>query len=422
MVLAKALGACVMGNRRIARNDRSGECSRMNETSYTGLRVAVIGRLAAMSRQELQNQLAERGLFLISDLTDDPDWIVFGEYDLAWADDARLAPLLGKPSPPEVISESELWRRLGLIPPRSDAGTLFTPAMIADLVKVPVREVRRWHRLGLLTPVQVVHRLPYFDYEGLLDARRLAQLRESGISAHRMNKLLANLCRAIPRWRERFRQLALVVSGRTVFFQSGNKLIDHRGQLQLNFDASDGDLGVLADAPSILAIPEHVHEDRPAQSFSEIMELAELAESRSEWEKAAELYRAALAIGGPNAEVCFRLADVLYQMGDLNGARERYFMAVELDEDYIEARLNLGSVLAELGHTDLAISAYRGTLATYPDYADAHLLLARLLDDLGQHEEAVQHWQRFIMLAPESPWVSYACDRLAASGHGTSAS
>ena len=388
----------------------------MNETSYAGLRVAVIGRLAAMTRQELQNRLAERGLFLISDVTDEPDWIVFGEFDLAWADDARLAPLLGKPAPPEVISESELWRRLGLTPPQSETKSLFTPAMIADLVKVPVREVRRWYRLGLLTPVEVVHRLPYFDYEGLLDARRLALLRQSGISAYRMSKILANLCRAIPRWKERFRQLSLVVSGRTVFFQSGNKLIDHRGQLQLNFDASDGDHGEWDDAPSILAIPARIEVDRPAQSLSEIMELAELAESRSEWEKAAELYRAALAVSGPNPEVCFRLADVLYQMGDLNGARERYFMAVELDEDYIEARLNLGSVLAELGQTELAISAYRGTLATYPDYADAHLLLARLLDDLGQHEEAVEHWQRFVMLAPESPWVPYACDRLAASG------
>lgn len=392
----------------------------MNETSYAGLRVAVIGRLAAMSRQELQNRLAKKGLFLISDLADDPDWIVFGEYDLAWADDPRLAPILGRPSPPEVIPESELWRRLGLTPPQTDAKTLFTPAMIADLVKVPVREVRRWHRLGLLIPVQVVHRLPYFDYEGLLDARRLAQLREAGISASRMNKMLANLCRAIPRWRERFRQLSLVVSGRTVLFQSGNKLIDQRGQLQLNFDTTQVDLGELADGSSILAISERMQDDGPVQSLSEIMELAELAESRNEWEKAAELYRAALAVGGPNPEVCFRLADVLYQMGDLNGARERYFMAVELDEDYIEARLNLGSVLAELGQTELALSAYRGTLATYPDYADAHLLLARLLDDLGQHHEAAEHWQHFVALAPESPWAPYAFDRLAASGRGTS--
>lgn len=389
----------------------------MNETTYAGLRVAVVGRLAAMSRQELQNHLAEKGLFLIPDLADDPDWVVFGEYDLAWADDARIAPLFNKPSPPEVIPESELWRRLGLTPPHAEARTLFTPAMIADLLQVPVREVRRWHRLGLLTPVQVVHRLPYFDYEGLLDARRLAQLRSAGISTHRLNKILTNLCWAIPRWKERFRQLSLVVNGRTVLFQSEDKLIDDRGQLQLDFDGLRHNCSDLSDYPPVLAIPDQAEENFSPESFTKIMELAELAESRSEWEKAAELYRTALAVGGPNPEVCFRLADVLYQMGDLNGARERYFMAVELDDDYLEARLNLGSVLAELGQTELALSAYQGALAIFPDYADAHLLLARLLDDLGRADEALEHWQRFVALAPESPWVPYALDRLALTSH-----
>lgn len=391
----------------------------MNEVSYAGIRVAVIGRLAAMSRQELQERLAERGLFLISDLADDPDWVIFGEYDLAWADDPKIARLLDSRSPPEIIPEAELWRRLELVPSDNGSKTLFTPAMIADLLKIPVREVRRWYRLGLLAPVQVVHRLPYFDYQGLLDARRLSQLRQSGISAQRLSRILANICRVIPRWKERFRELSLVVNGRTVLFQSGETLIDSRGQLHLNFKDMGDEREEGADVIAMVG-EDSCQNARHPESLSDIMEAAEWMESQGEWEKAAECYRTALAIGGPNAEVCFRLADVLYQTGDLNGARERYYMAVELDDDYIEARVNLGSVLAELGQTELALSAYQGALTIYPDYADAHLLLARLLDDLGRHDEAIGHWQRFLALAPESPWAPYAHDRLSVSDHGTS--
>ncbi len=389
------------------------EIPRMRDTCYPGLRVAVVGRLAAMSRQELQKHLSERGLFLISDLSDNPDWVVFGEYDLAWADDPRIASLLDKPSPPEVIPESELWRRLGLTPDCGNTKSLFTPAMIADLVKVPVREVRRWYRLGLLTAVQVVHRLPYFDYQGLLDARRLAELWQSGIPSQRLNRVLENVCRAIPRWKKRLPQLSFVVHGETILLQSGDKLIDYRGQLQLPLVFED-DGPSKKDCETVLRIADHIaqRQEDSSLSLAEIMEMAEWMESQGNWEKAAEAYRVALAVGGPNAEVCFRLADMLYQMGDLNGARERYYMAVELDEDYIEARASLGSILVELGQTELAIAAYQGALAIYPDYADAHFLLAKLLDDLGRHEEALEHWRRFLALAPESPWASHAQGRL----------
>jgi len=41
-----------------------------------------------------------------------------------------------------------------------------------------------------------------------------------------------------------------------------------------------------------------------------------------------------------------------------------------------------------------------------------HYNLARTLDDLRRHEEANQHWQRFLQLAPNSPWADEARQRL----------
>jgi tetratricopeptide (TPR) repeat protein len=127
---------------------------------------------------------------------------------------------------------------------------------------------------------------------------------------------------------------------------------------------------------------------------------------------AAEMYRAALAAGGPQPELCFQLGDVLYRAGELPAARERYFMALELDEDYIEARVNLGCVLRELGDLELAASAFAGAIHAHEPYADAHFHLARILDTLGREEEAAYHWQRFQELAPDSPWADEALARL----------
>ena len=79
----------------------------------------------------------------------------------------------------------------------------------------------------------------------------------------------------------------------------------------------------------------------------------------------------------------------------------------------VEARANLGCVLAECGQIDLAIAAFEGALDQYPDYADVHFHLARVLDDANEVGKAVEHWQRFIELAPASPWAEEAQHRLA---------
>ena len=126
---------------------------------------------------------------------------------------------------------------------------------------------------------------------------------------------------------------------------------------------------------------------------------------------AAEMFRAALAAGGPDAEICFQLAELLYRLGDLSGARERYYMAVELDEDYVEARANLGCVLAETGQHDLAIAAFEGALRYHGDYADVHYHLARALDELGHREPAALA----DCLCEIHPWAEQARSRLAAA-------
>ena len=150
-----------------------------------------------------------------------------------------------------------------------------------------------------------------------------------------------------------------------------------------------------------------------AERFADgLITAAELDEA-GDLAAAADMYRAALAAGGPAPETCFQLAEVLYRLGDLPAARERYYVALELDDNYVEARANLGCVLAELGQLELAAAAFEGTLRCHADYADVYYHLARTLDELSRQDDALTHWRRFLELAPDSPWSEEARDRLA---------
>jgi tetratricopeptide (TPR) repeat protein len=149
-----------------------------------------------------------------------------------------------------------------------------------------------------------------------------------------------------------------------------------------------------------------------ALSPEALVSIAAELEDDDQLELAADACRAALAAGGPRADICFQLAELLYRLGDVTAARERYFQAIELDEDFVEARANLGCVLAETGQLELAIAAFHGALLFHSEYPDVHYHLARALDELGRSDEATTHWHTFLALAPDSPWADEARARL----------
>lgn len=289
---------------------------------------------------------------------------------------------------------------------------LHTAAMLAELVGVSASTIRRWQRRGWIVPQGEVRRLAYFDFSEVATARRLRELSAAGMSAAAIGKTLAALARQLPHVRRPLAELSIVVEGKKLLVRQGEGLVEPGGQFRFDFEAADeaDDTETLATgAASVLAFTPHA--ESPATP-DELIQAAGELEDAGQMAAAAEMYRAALAAGGPRAEVCFLLAELLYQMQDLPAARERYYMAIELDEDYVEARANLGCVLAELGERELAVSAFEGALSFHDDYADVHYHLGRTLDELDRAEEAREHWQKFLRLAPASPWADEAQRRL----------
>ena len=292
----------------------------------------------------------------------------------------------------------------------------YTAAMLAELVGVHVSRVRSWQRRGWVRPTSQTHRLAYFDFQELNVARQLAALHRLGAKPGLIAKKLKEIERRFPDVARPLVELTLVLDGRALLVRRGNGLVEPGGQLRIDFDALDRDeeseQPATIPSPAIFLSRQSSNLLASAAPKQLVNWAAELDEAGN-LSGAAEMYRAAMSAGGPQPEMCFHLAEVLYRLGDLPAARERYFMALELDEDYVEARVNLGCVLLELQEPELAIGAFTGAIGSHDAYADAHYHLARTLDSLDRHAEAQAHWQRFADLAPDSPWADEARHRLA---------
>ena len=375
-----------------------------NAAILDGRRIAFAGKLASMARRDAARLARDHGATVLDKPDASVSTIVVGEADFPLPEIADQDDLFDNAvrrrvveGAIEVVTETQLWQRLGLVDSQQDVHRLYTPAMLADLLKVPVAVVRRWHRRGLIVPAREVRRLPYFDFQEVATARRLAELLAAGMSPRAIEKKLEFFARCLPDVARPLAQLSVIVHGRDILLRQGDGLIEPGGQLRFDFDAWECEPQPSKAAP--------VANEQMCRLAAELEEDNQLAE-------AAEMYRAALAALGPNAEICFQLAELLYRLGDFSAARERYYMAVELDEDYVEARANLGCVLAETGQPELAMAAFEGALRYHPDYADVHYHLARALDDMQRRDDAVPHWRAFLEHAPDSPWAEEARRRL----------
>ena len=383
-----------------------------DEHPASGKRVALVGRLGGMNRREATNLLRSFAAVVVEVDQDDVDWVVIGadepplaESELLSEDVLNAAARGGL----EILHETDLWQRLGLVDVEQSIRRYHTPAMLAHLLGVSVRVIRRWHRLGLITPIRTVHKLPYFDYQEVATARRLAQWIAAGASDKAIERRLVELVQVLPDIRRPLDQLSILVEGKHVLLRQGAGLLEPGGQLRFDFDALEEELQAEPDGEkgeSVLSFTAEADEPFNLRQSAEAVDDPLLsavyeAEDNEDLETAVDYCHAILARDGVRADICFQLGELLYRLGHIIAARERYYTAIELDPDFVEARASLGSVLAETGQYELAIAAYRGAISLHEEYADVHYQLAKTLDEVGREVESAHHWQRFLELAPE---------------------
>lgn len=393
--------------------------------ALTNRRIIFLGKLGSMSRKDARELVRKHGGTVVDKVDASVNMIVVGADQLSLdppldqfselLDDSVLEAASNEQV--EILSETQLWQQLGMVDPELEVGRLYTPAMLAQLLDLPISTIRRWHRRGLISPMRQVHKLPYFDFQEVASARRLAKLIASGAAPQQIESRLSRLASLYPDLQRPLSQLSVIVEGRHVLLRQGQGLLEPGGQMRIDFDSlSQQSHDAADDSPDVLSIDAQQNTEPKSvdqlATPADFIQLAIEQEDAGETQLAIETYRSQALAFGSTPDVCFRIAELLYQTGDLAGARERYFVAIELDDAFVEARANLGCVLVESGQLELAISAFEGALLHHSDYPDVHFYLARVLDQVERPNDAVIHWQHFLDLAPKSPWAEEARSRL----------
>ena len=404
-----------------------------------GRRIALGRRLAIATRGDWKRLIKQHGGHPIDQLDELTDVLLVSGDDDGEANglqDSNVKNL-------EVLMENELWQLLKSPESSVDLSRFYTPQMLAKLLEVPVATIRRWHRRGLITPVEQINKLPYFDFQEIASARRIARWIQSGQSPSAIERQLATIAGASGD-RRPLSQLSIIVEGQKVLLKAGEGLATANGQLHFNFEDDLESPSATAE-PAPLKIADTSNEDffvdddenEGSSATPDILPFGQFKNfaddfANNDFEKspdhfirwateleddgdavaAVEVYRTMALAHGISPDINFRIAELLYQVGDLSAARERYYSAVELDETFVEARASLGCVLVDLGQNDLAAAAFRGALDYHRNFADVHFHLARLLDDMGKTEDATTHWEAFLALAPKSPWAEEARQRM----------
>jgi len=384
---------------------RGKQSTRVAQLLLQGKQVAFTGRLASMTRVEAARLVAAHGGEVTATVSGDFSLLVVGRDGWPLAKDGRLTRKLRKARwlarqgrDVTIMPEEELLARLH-IEPLGRLSQRYTTGELTNLLGLSRDRLRTWMRAGLIQPVDSIDGIGYFDFCQVAGAKNLSDLTRAGVSTARLRQSLSQLQSWLGDAEHPLAQLTILErSGRLLVRLENGLLAEPTGQLHFDFSAQ----------PQISALSLPARTESPETLFDR----GYAAEEAGDFAEAAHAYREALLAGGPEAEGCFNLANVLYALGQKAQAGERFRQAVELNPTFCEAWNNLGTVLCELSEPDEALRAYRKALQLDPLCSDAHYNLADMLDGLGRHLEARPHWQSYLRQDPTGPWAEHARARL----------
>ena len=371
-----------------------------------GKQVALTGKLASMTHAEAADLLGAHGAQLAAAVNRQTDFLIVGQESWPLQNDGRLTNPLQKAEelqqagcPIVILAEEELLSRLGL--QVDGVHRRYTLSQLIELLGVPRNRMRAWMRAGLIHPVEKQHGISYFNFRQVTGVKTLCDLANAGISTERLRLSLQQLKLWVNDVDQPLEQLALLEKNGQLLVRLDGGLVAPSGQMYFDFVEDS-----LRETSAGLAERILHHPITGEQWF----ESGRLFEEEGDAEQAAHAYRQALLVAGPDADVCFNLANVLYAMGHKEEASERYRQVIELDRGHAEAWNNLGVVLADLRDAEAAIEAFQRAIELH--YVDAHYTLADHLHSLGRTAEARVHWQMYVRHDPHGPWGRFARGQL----------
>jgi tetratricopeptide (TPR) repeat protein len=261
---------------------------------------------------------------------------------------------------------------------------------VAEISSLPVAQIRRWARAGLVTPAKDPGGRWRFSFQDLALLRTAGRLLAAGVRPVRVTRALHQLRDQLPG--RPLSAVRLVVDGKRVIVQdrlASWVLESRQGVFGFEMDP--------AEAPE--PEPAASLRQRPAPEMAEELYRAALdLELAGRTQDAEAAYRAALGKNPRLVDAKINLGRLLHTANRFAEAEKLYQAALDQDPDNALATFNLGVALEDQDRTGAAIDAYRRAIGIDETLADAHFNLSRLLEAGGQNQAALRHLSRFRQL------------------------
>jgi tetratricopeptide (TPR) repeat protein len=370
-------------------------------------RIALTGRFASLTHEELRGLISDLGGEIDAFPLRHTSYLVVGDGRLPLDETARPSRAIEKAKQLqglgyglEILAEQEFWNRCGIFGTEEPIRRLYTVGQLSRILGVQRDLLRRWLRVGLIRPADMVHRLAFFDFGQVQSAKTLCELAKRGVSTGRIRAALEELRRWLPNLDRSLTQLAMLEDcGRLLVRYGESALAEATGQMRIDFDSDDEHTSLLRPEPSTAG-----------ELFDEALALYD----DELYAEAQAAYRKAIELDPTDPVLYFNLAIVHQRQDELQESASAYLEATQRDPQYAEAWNGLGCVLSALERPQEAVVAFRRAVQLVSTYGDAHFNLASELEQQGQMAAANEHWRRYLKLDRTGPWADTAREHIEA--------
>jgi DNA-binding transcriptional MerR regulator len=312
-----------------------------------------------------------------------------------------------EPTPPEPEPEAAQPEKSSS--PRRDrngdplAG-LYSIHEVAQIFGLKVGRLRYWDRSGFLRPSGRSGRRRFYTFQDLIGLRVAKGLLSEGMSLQQVRRSVDALSKSLPKVVRPLSELRVSADGKTVVVHGEEGTFEPTtGQMVLDFEVQS-----LAD-DVVRALDERRPRTADKQKAYDLyLEGCRLDEDEATAERAAELYRQALALDPSLSNAITNLGNLRFRKGELEEAELLYQRALTVDPSQPEAHYNLGFLAFERGEPSAAVPHFEEALSQDPSFADAHFNLAMAYEELGRLDDARPHWESYLRLDPQGPWAEVA--------------
>jgi tetratricopeptide (TPR) repeat protein/serine/threonine protein kinase len=164
-------------------------------------------------------------------------------------------------------------------------------------------------------------------------------------------------------------------------------------------------------------LSDSMHSELSADRLLVIREVAEALEKNGRLDDALRYLEGGLWLRPEDAEIQFRIGNILARQDKLKEAVAAYKEALRWKPDLHDARYKLGTTLAQLGELDDAVAAYRHVLGVVANFEGAHRELGIALARQGNRDAAVTALQQAVRWWPKDALAHYHLGNVLAAGN-----